>query len=74
MQVQNLDLALLKKWCSERGNRFTTTAPKHQESNDLVESHWGTFVKMVNILYYYMPDLARNSSTMQQSMHKEFIM
>ena len=39
-----------KKWCGENRIRFTTTAPKHQGQNGLVERHWGTILKIANIM------------------------
>ena len=39
-----------RKWCSERKIIFTTTAPKHQEQKGFVVRHWGTIMKMANIM------------------------
>ena len=39
-----------RKWCSEKGIRFSSAAPKHQEQNGLVERHWGTVLKIANTM------------------------
>ena len=39
-----------RKWCNENKIQFNSVAPKHQEQNGLVESHWGTIAKLANTL------------------------
>ena len=41
---------VFRKWCSKNKIHFNTAAPKHQEQNGLVERHWGTVVKLANVL------------------------
>ena len=41
---------IIRKWCAEKGIRFSSTAPKHQEQNGLVERHWGNVLKMANTM------------------------
>lgn len=37
-------------WCRENSIVFTTAAPKHQEQNGMVETHWGEVSKLANIM------------------------